>query len=317
MRTTTFGSALAISSLMLASAALAADTRSGERHVASSPGRTTAVSRATASAPRASAPVVRASMPAVRSSVPLRSPAAPPARLASDQSPRTAPAGSEPIGSAVSRGGDSGGGSWGGSSGGSSTPSNPGTETIQSSGGDRRSGSSGRGNAVSRGGRSRGDRSAIGTAEGRTHPPFGGGGGGGGYWDPGYWWNNPAYYYGYSGFGLGYFYYDPMWWGAGWGGGDPYGYGVYGGGGGGGYESSVRRDAIGQLRLKIKPKDAQVFVDGALAGNVGDFDGTFERLDLPQGRYHVEVRLQGHKPLTYDVNIQADELTTLRGKFEN
>jgi hypothetical protein len=170
---------------------------------------------------------------------------------------------------------------------------------------------------VSRGSRSRGDRSAIGTAQGRTHPPYtGGGGGGGGYWDPGYWWNDPHYYWSYGGLGLGYFYYDPFMWGGGWG--DPFG-GLFGGGygGDGDYSSSVRRDAIGQLRLKMKPKDAQVYVDGALAGTVGDFDGTFERLDLVEGPHRVEVRLDGRKALTFDVNIVPDELTTLRGSFEH
>jgi hypothetical protein len=113
--------------------------------------------------------------------------------------------------------------------------------------------------------------------------------------------------------GLGYFYYDPFLWG------EPYGYGMFGGGyggGDGGYTSSVRQDEMGQLRLKMKPKDAQVYVDGALAGTVDDFDGTFERLDLPEGPHRVEVRLDGHKPLTFDVNIVPDQLTTLRGRID-
>jgi hypothetical protein len=333
MRITTLRPALAIAgSLALAGATVAAESRGGERR-ASSAGSSvgsTAVSRpssgsapATTAAPRASAPAVRAtapasvpraSAPAVRATAPLRGAAADaPRRFASDQSPRTAPAGSTPVGTAVSRGGDSGGGSWGGGGNTTSAPSSPGgTETIQSTSGGRDRGSSrssGR-SATSRGGRSRGDHTAIGTATDRTHPPNNGGGGWGGgcCWDPDYWW-------GYGGVGLGYFYYDPYWWGPGWG--DPYGYGMFGGGGGdGGYTSSVRRDAIGQLRLKMKPKEAQVYVDGALAGTVDDFDGTFERLDLVEGPHRIEVRLDGRTPRTFDVNIVADELTTLRGRID-
>jgi hypothetical protein len=316
MRSTMFRSAVALAGgLALAGASLTADGRSGAWHASSSAGASPsagAASRGSASGgSRASAPAARASAPAARSRAPVsRAPSAgaPRTRFASDQgSPRTAPAGSEPVGTAVSRGGDSGG-SWGGSS---PTPSSAGgTETIQSTSGghDRRasSGSSSRGKAVSGGGRSRGDRTAIGTAEPR--PPYGGGGGGS--WGPGYGWDYSDYYWGYGAVGLGYFYYDPFWMGSGWA--DPWGAGYYGGSGG----YSVRQDAIGQLRLKVKPKEAQVYVDGALAGKVDDFDGTFERLDLSEGPHRVELRLEGRTPLTFDVNIIADELVTYRGQLQ-
>jgi hypothetical protein len=224
--------------------------------------------------------------------------------LAAGQSPRTAPAGSQPVGTAVSRGGDSGGGSIGG---GTAVTSSGGTETIQSSGRDRQGSSTSGGNrkATARGDRPRGDRSTVGTAGPRTHPPNGGGGGG---WDGGFY---PPYYWGYGGVGLGYFYYDPFWWGDPWG----YGGGYYGGGGGGGY-STTRQADDGELRLKVKPKNAQVFVDGRLEGTVDDFDGTFERLRLPEGPHRVELRLEGHQPLSFEVNIVPDELVTYRGKLE-
>jgi hypothetical protein len=222
-------------------------------------------------------------------------------RLAADQSPRTAPAGSQPVGTAVSRGGD-GGGSVGG---GTPVTSSPGTETIQSSGHDRQGSSKGSssGKAVARGDRPRGDRSTVGTAGPRTHPPHGGGGGG---WDGGYY---PPYYWAYGGAGLGYFYYDPFW-------GDPWGYGGGYYGGGGGYSSSTQQVDDGELRLKVKPKKAQVFVDGNLEGTVDDFDGTFERLKLPEGPHRIELRLEGHQPLSFEVNILPNELVTYRGKLD-
>ena len=41
----------------------------------------------------------------------------------------------------------------------------------------------------------------------------------------------------------------------------------------------------GELRLQVRPRDAQVFIDGSYAGTVDDFDGTFQSLRLEEGEY--------------------------------
>ncbi|MGE0394239.1 MAG: hypothetical protein AB7P67_11795 [Vicinamibacterales bacterium] len=51
----------------------------------------------------------------------------------------------------------------------------------------------------------------------------------------------------------------------------------------------------GALRLQIKPKDAEVFVDGYLMGLVDDFDGTFQRLHLDAGEHTLEVYRAGYR----------------------
>ena len=81
--------------------------------------------------------------------------------------------------------------------------------------------------------------------------------------------------------------------------------------------ASARYDALGQLRLKVKPKDAAVFVDGYFAGTVDDFDGTFQRLDLEEGPHRVELKSGGHAPLTFDVNIIPNETVTYRGQLRD
>ena len=43
------------------------------------------------------------------------------------------------------------------------------------------------------------------------------------------------------------------------------------------------------LRIEVKPKEAEVFVDGFYAGIVDDFDGTFQRLNVPPGRARDRV----------------------------
>lgn len=120
----------------------------------------------------------------------------------------------------------------------------------------------------------------------------------------------PYYYYpysyGYGPHGRGYFYFDLHY--------DSYvfypstvvrydNYGTYSGDYG--YPT-------GELRLQVRPRDAQVFVDGAYAGTVDEFDGTFQSLRLEGGEYQVELVLPGYEPLDFDVRITPGEKVTYR-----
>lgn len=130
------------------------------------------------------------------------------------------------------------------------------------------------------------------------------------------------YYYPYwYGGGLGAYYYDPYWWGGyssyGY---YPYAYGQYGGyggyGGGYGGDSSYQSGyGDGGLRLKVKPRDAQVFVDGYFAGVVDSFDGNFQKLSLPAGPHRIEIRAPGYETLSVDIRIYSDETITYRGEL--
>ena len=77
--------------------------------------------------------------------------------------------------------------------------------------------------------------------------------------------------------------------------------------------SSVTIGFEGSLRLKIKPRDAQVFVDGYYAGVVDDYDGIFQRLNLEMGAHHIEVEEQGYPPMEFDVRIEPGQTITIRG----
>ena len=124
----------------------------------------------------------------------------------------------------------------------------------------------------------------------------------------------PSYYsYGryydpfyYSGFHLGYLAYSPWGWTPAFYG-YPYGYGGFGYAGYG-YD-------IGRLRLKVQPRDAEVYVDGYFAGNVDDFDGTFQSLKLETGGYRIEIRKPGFETLQFDVHVQPDRTITYRGQM--
>ena len=220
-------------------------------------------------------------------------------------------------GQAVPRGG-SGSGSSAGSGGGSSAGSGGGTRSgggattrgsdgSGSGGGEtRRRGDStagtGDSGAVPRYSRPRDGQPATGTAverrdngDGRRGPDtiIVGGGYYGGYYGGFYPWS-------WGGLGVGGYYggwYDP--WG-GWY--DPYqptaGYGFY---------------ADGSVKLKVTPRQAEVFVDGYYAGSVDDYDGLFQRLRLESGPHRIEVRLDGYEPLSFEVRGSAQPHHHLQG----
>jgi hypothetical protein len=133
-----------------------------------------------------------------------------------------------------------------------------------------------------------------------------------GFWGPGY------------GFGLGYMFYDPFYYGGygygypGYGYGGGYGGGGYGGGGyysgGGGYSQS--NHDTGGLRLKIKPREGQVYVDGYFVGEVDDFDGTFQKLNIDGGGHRIEIKADGFEPLQFEVVITPGDTVTYKGEMK-
>jgi hypothetical protein len=224
-----------------------------------------------------------------------------------DQQGSRSRGGNSSSGQAVSRGGGGNGG--GGNSGGSSPRG-----ASASSGSSDRSASAPTRRAVPEYSRPRDGRPVTGQAAERGSVP---GGGGGypiypvypsypyypwGFWGPGY------------GYGLGYLYYDPFWYGGfgfGYGG---YGYGGYGGGGG--YSSSQSYRETGHVRLKIEPKDAQVYIDGYYVGVVDSFDGAFQKLGLDSGGHRVELKAEGYEPLEFEVLITPGETVTYKGEMK-
>ncbi len=115
--------------------------------------------------------------------------------------------------------------------------------------------------------------------------------------------------------GGGYYYrpyfYDPFWfdpwygfayadqypWG-------PYGYPPYG---------AYRVDPGASLRLEVKPKEAEVYVDGFYAGIVDDFNGTFQRLSVTPGEHQIELFLDGYR--TVHQKLYVTPRKTLNVKY--
>ncbi len=67
--------------------------------------------------------------------------------------------------------------------------------------------------------------------------------------------------------------------------------------GGGSYDIGA------ELRLEVKPKQAQVYVDGYYVGIVDDFDGTFERLHFKAGDHELVLYLEGYQTVKQNVRL--------------
>jgi len=130
-----------------------------------------------------------------------------------------------------------------------------------------------------------------------------------------------------------YGYYSPMYL-------DPFGsgygsYGIYSGlGGYGGYSSydtydreslggsyspeatPPRFETTGSIRIRVKPSDAQVYVDGKPAGIVDQFDGLKTHLIATTGSHKLEIRADGYEPLTITVTVPEDKTVTARGSLK-
>jgi len=134
---------------------------------------------------------------------------------------------------------------------------------------------------------------------------------------PNYYRNSYYRYYdpwGFGAFGLGYFYYSPWAWGPGY---SSYGFGY---GAPSGYYAGPHYAAggfdVGSVKLKVKPRDAEVFVDGYYAGVVDDFDGAWQSLKLDSGGHNIEIRKPGLETLRFDVHVQPERSITFRGDMK-
>jgi hypothetical protein len=113
------------------------------------------------------------------------------------------------------------------------------------------------------------------------------------------------YPWGYGGLGIGSYYggyYDPWYY-------DPWYYGSY-------PPSYYSRYETGALRLKVKPREAEVYVDGYYAGRVDDFDGIFQRLRIEPGPHRIEIRADGFEPLVFEVRILPDHTISYEGELK-
>ncbi len=75
-------------------------------------------------------------------------------------------------------------------------------------------------------------------------------------------------------------------------------------------------DPTSEVRLQITPKQAEVYVNGFLAGTVDDFDGTFQRLRLAPGEHELVFYLEGYRTVRQKVLLTAGADFRIRHTME-
>jgi hypothetical protein len=95
-------------------------------------------------------------------------------------------------------------------------------------------------------------------------------------------WGFPRWWYPFG--------YAPYWYG-------PYWYGSYG------YRGD---DQGGSIKLDVKPKTTDVFVDGYYAGDAADFGGWFRSLNVAPGNHEITLWSLGYRTVTQQVYVQFE-----------
>jgi hypothetical protein len=70
------------------------------------------------------------------------------------------------------------------------------------------------------------------------------------------------------------------------------------------------------LKFDVKPKDAEVYVDGALAGQIDDFDGIFQSLKLRPGGHEIVVYRDGFRSVREELYLESFATRRLRFNLE-
>ena len=77
------------------------------------------------------------------------------------------------------------------------------------------------------------------------------------------------------------------------------------------YSNNGNYVLYGDLRLKVSPREAAVYVDGYYAGIVDDFDGFFQRLTIEAGPHEIEIEAEGYGSQVFDVYVDPERTIDL------
>lgn len=71
-------------------------------------------------------------------------------------------------------------------------------------------------------------------------------------------------------------------------------------------------DVNAEIKIKVTPDRAAVFVDGAFAGYVHEFGGVGRAMLLAPGKHQIKIALTGYKDFTTEVNLSPNQKFVLK-----
>ena len=70
-----------------------------------------------------------------------------------------------------------------------------------------------------------------------------------------------------------------------------------------------------EVKLKVEPDRAAVFLDGAFVGYVHEFGGLGRAMLIAPGKHEIKIALVGYKDFTTEVNLQPNQKFTVETKL--
>ena len=67
-----------------------------------------------------------------------------------------------------------------------------------------------------------------------------------------------------------------------------------------------------QIKLKVTPERAAVFVDGQFAGTANQFQGVGRAMLIAPGKHHIKIGLVGYQPFETDVTLLPNQKFTIK-----
>lgn len=67
-----------------------------------------------------------------------------------------------------------------------------------------------------------------------------------------------------------------------------------------------------QVKLKVTPERAAVFVDGQFAGTANQFQGVGRAMLIAPGKHHIKIGLVGYQPFDTDVTLSPNQKFTIK-----
>ena len=78
----------------------------------------------------------------------------------------------------------------------------------------------------------------------------------------------------------------------------------------------MNQNTGGGLSFDIQPSNAQVFIDGQYIGPVSTFSPHQAPLTVPAGRHHVEIRADGYRASSFDVDVVVGQVIPYQGAMQ-